>query len=229
MTAYPKPAGGAPNFPALETEVLRVLGQRRHLPRQHRAPRRCAGVRVLRRAAVRQRPAALRPPADRLRQGHRAAVPHHARLQGRAPLRLGHARAARRARSAAAARDHRQVADRRDGHREVQRRLPRVGAEVHQRMAGLRHPPGTLGRLRQRLQDTGSELHGVGDLGVQATVGQGPGLRGQPGAAVLLERRDPAVQPRTADGRRRLPEPPGPGHHGRVQGGRRTSSTARTC
>ena len=31
------------------------------------------------------------------------------------------------------------------------------------------------------------ELHGVGDLGVQAAVGQGAGLRGLPGAAVLLE------------------------------------------
>ena len=96
-------------------------------------------------------------------------------------------------------------------------------------MARLRHPAGALGRLRQRLQDAGSELHGVGDLGVQAVVGQGPGLRGQPGAAVLLERRDSAVQPRTADGRRRLPEPPGPGDHGRLHGDRRTTRRARTC
>ena len=41
----------------------------------------------------------------------------------------------------------------RAGHREVQRRLPGVGAEVHRRVAGLRHPPGALGRLRARLQD----------------------------------------------------------------------------
>ena len=74
------------------------------------------------------------------------------------------------------------------------------------------------------------DLHGVGDLGVQAAVGQGPGLRGQPGAAVLLERRDAAVQPRTADGRRRLPEPPGPGDHGRIPDhrGRRCDGCA-TC
>ncbi len=88
-------------------------------------------------------------------------------------------------------------------------------------MAGLCDPPGALGRLRQRLQDARSALHGVGDLGVQAAVGQGPGLRGLPGAAVLLARRNPAVQPRTADGRRRLPEPAGPGPHGGIQGGRR--------
>ena len=102
---------------------------------------------------VRQRPAALRSPAHRLRQGRRPALPDHARPQGRAPIRLGHPRPARRARGRAASRHHRQVADRRDGHRRVQRRLPRVGAEVHRRVAGLRHPPGPLGRLRQRLQD----------------------------------------------------------------------------
>ena len=43
-----------------------------------------------------------------------------------------------------------------------------------ERVACLRHPPGPLGRLRQRLQDAGSDVHGVGDLGVQAAVGQGP-------------------------------------------------------
>ncbi len=32
--------------------------------------------------------------------------------------------------------------------------------------------------------------HGVGDLGLQTVVGQGPGLRGLPGAAVLLARRN---------------------------------------
>ena len=90
-----------------------------------------------------------------------------------------------------------------------------VGAEVHRRVARLRHPPGALGRLRQRLQDAQPRLHGVGHLGVQAAPRQGPGLRGLPGAALLLERRDAAVQPRAADGRRRLPEAPGPGRHRR--------------
>ena len=109
--------------------------------------------------------------------------------------------------------DHR--GDPRARHRDVQRGLPRVGHEVHRRVARLRHPPGALGRLRQRLQDPQPRLHGVGDLGVQAALRQGPGLRGLPGPALLLERRDAAVQPRAADGRRRLPEPPGPGRHGR--------------
>ena len=68
--------------------------------------------------------------------------------------------------------------------------------QVHRRVAGLRHPPGALGRLRQRLQDTGSRLHGVGDLGVQAAVGQGPGLRGHTGCcrtAGTTRRRCPAT------------------------------------
>ena len=227
-SAYPRtdfgadPRRGSPDFPALEAQVLDYWFARRHLPRHHRPPRRRPGVRVLRRAAVRQRTAALRSSAHRLRQGHRPAVPHDARLQGGAPLRLGHPRAARRTRGRAPAGHHRQVADRRHGDRRVQRRVPGVRAALHRRMAGVRDPPGPLGRLRQRLQDARPRLHGVGDLGVQAVVGQGPGLRGLPGVAVLLARRDPAVQSRTADGRRRLSEPPRPGADGGLQGrGRR--------
>ena len=102
------------------------------------------------------------------------------------------------------------------GIEEVQRGLPRVGAEVHRRVARVRHPPGALGRLRQRLQDPRTRLHGVGASGRSRALRQGPGLRGLPGAALLLERRDAAVQPRAADGRRRLPEPAGPGGHRRV-------------
>ena len=105
--------------------------------------------------------------------------------------------------------------------------VPRVGAEVHRRVARLRHPPGPLGRLRQRLPDAQPGLHGVGDLGVQAALRQGPGLRGLPGAALLLERRDAAVQPRAADGRRRLPDPPGPGGHRRLPAHRRSTSWRR--
>ena len=66
-------------------------------------------------------------------------------------------------------------------------------------------------------------LHGVGDVGVQAALRQGPRLRGLPGAAVLLERRDAAVQPRAADGRRRLPEAAGPGGHRRARGSPRAT------
>ena len=91
--------------------------------------------------------------------------------------------------------------------------------QVHLRVARLRHPAGPLGRLRPRLPDPRPRLHGVGDVGLQAALRQGPGLRGLPGAALLLERRDPAVHPRAADGRRRLPEPPGPRGHRRPAAG----------
>src|SRR6201999_1966120 len=46
--------------------------------------------------AVRQRPAPLRSPADRLRQGRGAALPHDDPQQGRPAVRLGLPRAARR-------------------------------------------------------------------------------------------------------------------------------------
>src|SRR5271156_2262272 len=52
-------------------------------------------------------------------------------------------------------------------------------------------------------------------------MGQGVGLRGLPRAAVLLARRDSAVQPRAADGRRRLPKQARPGPYGRIRGPRR--------
>ena len=197
-----------------------VLEGRRHLRGERRAARRRdrrrQRVRLLRRPAVRQRPAALRPPADRVRQGPDPALPHDARQPRRAPLRLGHPRPARRARGDAAQghQDHRR--DRRDGHRRLQRRLPDLGLHLHRRVARLRHPAGPLGRLRARLQDARPRLHGVGHLGVQGALREGPGLRGLPGPALLLERRDAAVQPRAADGRRRLPEPPGPGGHRRL-------------
>ena len=74
-------------------------------------------------------------------------------------------RPARRGRGRAAARDQAQVRDRGDGRRDVQRRLPRLGAALHRRVAGLRHPAGPLGRLRQRLQDPRPGLHGVASCG----------------------------------------------------------------
>ena len=178
-------------------------------------------VRVLRRAAVRQRAAALRPPDHRLRQGPGAALPDHAGQPGGAQVRLGLPRPARRGRGRTAARHLRQGRHPRHGHREVQPGLPRVGAALHPRLAGVRHPAGPLGRLRPRLQDARSVLHGERHVGVPAAVGQGPGLPGLQGAAVLLAVRDPAVQPRAADGRRHLRRAAGPVGHGPVQAGDR--------
>ena len=116
-----------------------------------------------------------------------------------------------------------QAGHRRARHRPVQRRVPQSVLRVHRRVARLRDAPGPLGRLRPRLQDARARLHGVGHLGVQAAPRQGPGLRGLPRAALLLERPDAAVQPRAADGRRRLQDAPGPGRHGRACGSRPAS------
>jgi hypothetical protein len=82
-------------------------------------------------------------------------------------------------------------------------------------VARLRHPPGPLGRLRQRLQDPRPGLHGIGHVGLQDPVGQGSGLPGLPRPLVLLARRHPAVGHRDQDGRR-LPRPAGPGRHRRA-------------
>ncbi len=58
-------------------------------------------------------------------------------------------------------------------------------------------------------------LHGVGHVGVQATLGQGSGLRSPPSHAVLVGRRDAAVQLRDPTRRCNSP-PPGSGDHRRV-------------
>ena len=73
-------------------------------------PRGRAGVGLLRRPAVRERPAALRAPAHRVREGPVPALPDDARQEGRPRLRLGHPRPARRARGDEAARHHREGA-----------------------------------------------------------------------------------------------------------------------
>ena len=180
--AYPT-VPAHPAFPALEHEVLdfwaadgtfEAVG-RRAPDRRERRQR----VRLLRRPTVRQRPAALRPPAHRLRQGRRAALP--------APC------AAAASSAASAGTTHGLPAEVEAEHQlgikhkseieemgvaAVQRRLPRLGAALHRRVARLRHPPGPLGRLRQRLQDARPGLHGERHVGLQDPVGQGPRLPG---------------------------------------------------
>ena len=210
----------SPRFPQIEDAVLARWAADDTFAGVDRQPAGGGGrrerVRLLRRPALRQRPAALRPPAHRLRQGHRPPLRDDARPPRRAPLRLGHPRAARRARGDEPARHQDQGGDPRARHRDLQRQVPRLGHEVHRRVARVRHPPGPLGRLRQRLQDAQPDLHGVGAVGVQDALRQGPGLRGLPLPALLLERPDAAVQPRAADGRGGLQEPAGPGGHRRL-------------
>src|SRR5687768_17211343 len=93
---------GAAELPGARAADARALAARADVPAlggaAARGRERRERVRVLRRAAVRERAAALRPPADGLREGHRAALPDAARPARRAPLRLGLPRAPRRAR-----------------------------------------------------------------------------------------------------------------------------------
>ena len=193
------------DFPAIERRILARWADQSTFERSVAAAPGGRRVRLLRRPAVRQRPAPLRPPAHRLRQGRRAALPDHARPPRRAPLRLGLPRPARRDADREGARRLGPGRDHRLRHRPLQRRLPHLGAALHRRVGALRHPPGPLGRLRRRLQDDGRHLHGVGHLGVQAAVGQGPHLRGVPGHAVLVGRRDAAVELRDPPRRRHPP------------------------
>ena len=132
----------------------------------------------------------------------------------------------------APARHHREVGDRRDGHR---RRSTTPAASrccatpTSGRSTSPARPAGSTSTTTTR-RSTSTYMESV-HLGVQAAVGQGSGLRGLPRAAVLLARRDAAVQPRAADGRRRLPEPAGPAPSRSASGlrQRRTTSTAPTC
>ena len=97
---------------------------------------------------------------------------------GRAPVRLGHARTARRARGASGSsasptsRRSRRWASPRSTRRAASRCCATRAS------GGVRHPPGALGRLRQRLQDARHHLHGVGDLGVQALYDKGLAYEG---------------------------------------------------
>ena len=193
-------------------------------PRSSSAPpgaERRQRVRLLRRPAVRQRPAPLRPPAHRLRQGRRAPLPDHAGPPGRAPLRLGLPRPAGRG-----------------GGREAS-----SGSPARPEILELRRRPVQRGLPRRRCCATPSEWeryvtrqarwvdfandYKTLDLAYMESVmwafktalGQGPGLRGLPGArrtAGGARRR--CQQHRDPDGRR-LPRPPGPGAHRVVRAG----------
>ena len=210
----------APVVPRARARGARLLGRRRHLRGDRRgAPdrgERRQRVRLLRRPAVRQRPAALRPPAHRLRQGRRPALPDDARHAGRAPLRLGLPRPARRVRGREAARHHAQDRDRGDGRRASSTTpaappccaTPTSGSDYVTRQA--------------RWVDFDNDYKTL-DLAYMESVmwafktlwDKGLDLRGLPGALVLLALRDAAVEHRDEDGRR-LPRPAGSGGHGRA-------------
>ena len=224
MAVYPRTGARSTRpaaLPRARARGARVLGRGRHLPRLRRAAPGGQRVRLLRRTAVRQRPAALRPPDHRLRQGRGAALPHHA---GRTGSSAGSAGTPTGCPPRWRPNDCWASPARPTSSRWASRSSTRPAASrccATPGVAGLRHPPGPLGRLRARLQDPRPPLHGERHVGVPAAVGQGPGLPGLQGAAVLLAVRDAAVQPRAADGRRHLRRAAGPVGHGAVQAGDR--------
>ena len=88
--------------------------------------------------------------------------------------------------------------------------LPHVGPAVHGRVGALRHPHGPLGRLRERLQDHGPHYMESVIWAFKQLWDKGLVYEALPGHALLVGRRDPAVQLRDPP-RRRHPAPPGPG------------------
>ena len=151
--------------------------------------------------------AALRALARGHDQGHRAALPDDARKVRRTTLRLGHPRPSDRGARAGGARRRGCARNQEARRRQVQRAVPLDGAQVRRRMAQDRNAHGPLGRLRQRLQDDGLRLHGVGVVGLQAALEPGPRLPLPPHHAVFLEAFDAALQLR---GRLELQGRPGP-------------------
>jgi isoleucyl-tRNA synthetase len=130
VTAYPKPASGAPKFPELELDVLDFWDAddtfRASVARRDGAPE----------YVFYDGPPFANglPHYGHLLTGYvKDIVPRYRTMRGyKVERRFGW-----------------------DTHGlPAERRLPGVGTEVHERMACVRHPPGTLGRLRQRLQDT---------------------------------------------------------------------------
>ena len=182
-----------------------LLGAGRHVPGLDRARDGRRGrqqrVRLLRRAAVRQRAAALRPPAHRLRQGRHPALPDDARAPGRAPLRLGLPRAARRARGRAAARASRTSP--RSRRWASTRSTTRAATSVLQYTNDWQEYVNRQARwvdFENDYKTLDTDYMESVIWAFKTPVRQGPGLRGLPGAALLLARRDAAVQPRAADG-----------------------------
>ena len=101
--------------------------------------------------------------------------------------------------------------DRGDGHRRLQRRRPRVGAAVHRASGRTTSPARRAGSTSSTTtrRSTSTFMESV-LWAFKTPLRQGPRVRGLPRAAVLLARRDAAVQPRAAHGRRRLQDAPGP-------------------
>ena len=152
-------SGGGPSAPSRPASTSRREPGRRR-------------VRLLRRPAVRQRPPPLRPPPHRLRQGRRPPLPDDAGPAGRAPLRLGLPRPARRDGGREGARRLGPRRHHRVRHRPLQRVLPLVGAAL-QPTSGTRYVTRQARWVDfdERLQDHGPRLHGVASCGRSSSSG----------------------------------------------------------
>ena len=153
MTAYPKPAAGAPNFPALEADVLDYWDSRRHLPRQHRAARRRTEY------VFYDGPPFANglPHYGHLLTGYvKDVVPRYQTMRGhQVERRFGwdtHGLPAElEAKRQLGITDKAEIDEM--GIEKFNDACRASVLQVHRRVARLRHPPGPLGRLRQRLQD----------------------------------------------------------------------------
>ena len=115
-----------------------------HLCLRDAAGQRCrqAALHLLRRPALRHRPAALRPHPRRHHQGRGNALRGDDGLLGDAALRLGHARAARGVRDRPEARHPHQGGRPEDGRGGLQRRVPRHRAALRQGVGAQREAHG---------------------------------------------------------------------------------------
>ena len=136
-------------------------------------------------------------------QGPLLPLPHHARLPGSPPGRLGHPRPAGGGGGRKAARDHRQATDRRGGrHRRVHPPVPRVGARLRRGLATADRAHRLLGRPGRRLLDVRPRLRPVGLVAPEAPLRPGPALRGPEGRPLLPALRHRPLQPRARPARR---------------------------
>jgi len=170
VTAYPKPAAGQPKFPRWKPKSWTTgTATTRSVPALRVAT--AHRVRVLRRPPFANGLPHYGQPADRLCKGHRARATAPCALQGE--RRFGwDPRLARRARvqRQLGISDKAQIEEMGIGKftRPAARR-----AQVHQRMARLRHPARRAGWTSTTTTRHSIRLHGIGDLGVQAAVDKG--------------------------------------------------------
>ena len=183
--------------------AARALEGRRPVPADSRGRPGRHAVRVLRRAAHRERPAGDPPclcPDD---QGSDLPVSRHAGRGGHPHRRLGHPRAAGRDRGREGAQAQRQ-----EGHRDLRRRgVQRARADervqVPVRLGDAVGPHRLLARLRAPVRHVQQRVHRDGVVAAAPAARARPALSRPPRAALLPALRHGAVEPRAGAGLRR--------------------------